>query len=46
LIENLDDDAPGRAVAAHAVVRASKKRIVVEVMGAERARYQFDARRA
>jgi Icc protein len=46
LIENLDDDAPGRAAAAHAVVRASKKRIVVEVMGAERARYQFDSRKA
>ncbi len=46
LIENLDDDAPGRPAAAHAVVRASKKRIVVEVMGAERARYQFDHRKA
>ncbi|MEP7125237.1 MAG: metallophosphoesterase [Byssovorax sp.] len=46
LIENLDDDAPGRPAAAHAIVRASKKRIVVEVMGAERARYQFDHRKA
>ena len=46
LIENLDDDAPGRPAAAHAVVRASKKRIVVEVQGAERARYQFDHREA
>jgi hypothetical protein len=45
LIENLDDDAPGRAAAAHAVVRLSKKRILVEIEGAERARYQF-ARRA
>lgn len=44
LIENLDDDAPGRAAAAHAVVRASEKRIVVEVEGEERARYQFDHR--
>jgi Icc protein len=44
LIENLDDDAPGRAAAAHAVVRIGKKRIVVEVEGAERARYQFDHR--
>jgi predicted phosphodiesterase len=44
LIENLDDDAPGRAAAAHAVVRLSRKRIVVEVEGAERARYQFDHR--
>ncbi len=46
LIENLDDDAPGRAAAAHAIVRASKKRVVVEVMGAESARYQFDHRNA
>jgi Icc protein len=45
LIENLDDDAPGRAAAAHAVVRVSAKRIVVEVEGAERARYQFEAKR-
>jgi 3',5'-cyclic AMP phosphodiesterase CpdA len=44
LIENLDDDAPGRAAAAHAVVRLSKKRVVVEVAGAERARYQFEWR--
>jgi 3',5'-cyclic AMP phosphodiesterase CpdA len=42
LIENLDDDAPGRAAAAHAVVRASAARVVVEIEGAERARYQFD----
>lgn len=46
LIENLDDDAPGRAAAAHAVVRVSDRRIVVEVEGAERARYQFDHRKA
>jgi 3',5'-cyclic AMP phosphodiesterase CpdA len=44
LIENLDDDRPGRAAAAHAVVRLSDKRVVVEVEGAERARYQFDRR--
>jgi len=44
LIENLDDDAPGRAAAAHAVVRVSDRRIVVEVEGAERGRYQFDHR--
>lgn len=42
LIENLDDDAPGRPAAAHAVVRVSKKRMVVEIEGAERARYQFE----
>lgn len=44
LIENVDDDAPGRAAAAHAIVRLSKKRVVVEIEGAERARYQFDRR--
>ena len=44
LIENLDDDAPGRAAAAHAVVRVSKKRLVVEIQGAEPARYQFERR--
>ncbi|MCK6591650.1 MAG: metallophosphoesterase [Polyangiaceae bacterium] len=44
LIENVEDDAPGRAAAAHAVVRLSKKRVVVEIEGAERARYQFDRR--
>jgi Icc protein len=43
LIENLDDDAPGRAAAAHALVRLDAKRIVVEIEGAERARYQFNA---
>jgi len=42
LIENLDEDAPGRAAAAHAVVRLDERRTVVEVEGAERARYQFD----
>ena len=45
LIENLDDDAPGRPAAAHALVRVSKKRIVVEIEGAERCRYQFERRR-
>ena len=44
LIENLDEDAPGRPAAAHAVVRLDDKRIVVDVAGAERARYQFDRR--
>jgi Icc protein len=44
LIENLDEDAPGRPAAAHAVVRLDERRIVVEVEGAERARYQFDRR--
>lgn len=44
LIENLDDDAPGRPAAAHAVVRVSKRRINIDIEGAERARYQVDRR--
>lgn len=42
LIENLDDDAPGRPAAAHAIVRLGRRRVLVDVEGAERARYQFD----
>ena len=42
LVENLDDDAPGRPAAAHAIVRVGPRRVVVEVEGAERARYQFE----
>jgi 3',5'-cyclic-AMP phosphodiesterase len=42
LIENLDEDAPGRPAAAHAIVRLQRSRIVVEIEGAEPARYQFD----
>lgn len=45
LIENLDDDAPGRPAAAHAVVRVTPSRVVVEIAGAETARYQFDCAR-
>ena len=41
LIENIDDDAPGRAAAAHAVVRLNETAIVVRVMGNDPARYQF-----
>jgi 3',5'-cyclic AMP phosphodiesterase CpdA len=41
LIENLDDDAPGRPAAAHAVVRVTPRRVVIEVGGAEQARYQL-----
>ncbi len=44
LIENLDDDAPGRPAAAHAVVRVSRERVAVEVRGAEPARYRLDRR--
>jgi 3',5'-cyclic-AMP phosphodiesterase len=42
LIENLDDDAPGRPAAAHAVVRLSHRRMVVRVRGNDPARYQFE----
>ncbi len=42
LIENLDDDAPGRAAAAHALVRIGPRRIAVDVAGAEVCRYQFE----
>lgn len=42
LIENVEDDAPGRAAAAHAVVRVQKKCLTVEIEGAERCRYQFE----
>ncbi len=43
MIENLDDDAPGRPAAAHAVVHLEPSRVVVKVEGAERATYQFEA---
>ena len=42
LIENLDDDAPGRAAASHAEVHLSGRRIVVRVRGNDPARYQFE----
>jgi 3',5'-cyclic AMP phosphodiesterase CpdA len=42
LIENLDDDAPGRPAAAHAVVTLSPERIVVRVEGNDPARYQIE----
>lgn len=41
LIENLDEDAPGRPAAAHAVATITPSRIVVRVLGADPARYQF-----
>jgi 3',5'-cyclic AMP phosphodiesterase CpdA len=41
LIENLDDDAPGRAAAAHAVARFDGDKLVVRVLGEDPARYQF-----
>ena len=42
LIENLDDDAPGRAAAAFAVCDLDARRLTVAVKGEETARYQFD----
>jgi 3',5'-cyclic-AMP phosphodiesterase len=42
LIENLDEDAPGRPAAAHAVATITESRIVVRVRGNDPARYQFD----
>ena len=44
LVENLDDDAPGRPAAAHAVVDLDERRMVVRVAGAEPVRYQVELR--
>jgi Icc protein len=41
LIENLDEDAPGRAAAAHAVVTLGERGMKVRVRGNDPARYQF-----
>lgn len=41
LIENLDDDAPGRPARANAIVRVERSRVIVEIEGEEPARYQF-----
>ena len=45
LIENLDDDAPGRPAAAHAVCRLSERRLVIEIEGNDPARYQIELAR-
>jgi 3',5'-cyclic AMP phosphodiesterase CpdA len=42
LIENLDDDAPGRAAAAYAVCDLDDRRLVINVYGAENLRYQIE----
>lgn len=42
MIENLDEDAPGRPARAFAVVRVTPRRVNVDVGGEEPARYQFD----
>jgi 3',5'-cyclic AMP phosphodiesterase CpdA len=42
LIENLDDDAPGRPAAAHAVVHLSGRRLAMRVRGNDPARLQVE----
>jgi calcineurin-like phosphoesterase family protein len=42
LIENLDEDAPGRPAAAWAVCDVERRRVSVRISGAETARYQFE----
>jgi 3',5'-cyclic-AMP phosphodiesterase len=42
LIENLDEDEPGRPAAAHAVVELTEQRMVVRVAGNDPARYQVE----
>jgi predicted phosphodiesterase len=42
LIENVDEDAPGRASRAHAVVKLDEERLVVRVHGEDPARYQVE----
>lgn len=45
LIENLDDDAPGRAAATFAVAKLTPARAVVRVFGEDPARYQVELAR-
>lgn len=42
LIENLDEDAPGRPAAAYAVATLTETRVLVRVRGNDPARYQID----
>ncbi len=42
LVENLDDDRPGRPARAHGVVRVTPRRVLVEARGEESARYQWE----
>lgn len=42
LVENLDDDAPGRAAGAHTVVRLGPRWVDVDVLGEDRASYRLD----
>ena len=41
LVENVDEDAPGRAAAAHALVRIEEGGLSVDIAGAHPARYQL-----
>lgn len=45
LVENLDDDAPGRPAFAHAVITITDERVLVRVLGNDPARYQIDNKR-
>lgn len=45
LIENLDDDAPGRPAAAYAVCDLNDRRLVITMHGAETLRYQVELTR-
>ncbi len=42
LVENIDEDAPGRPAAAHAVLRFDGRRLLVEIAGAHPLRYQIE----
>ena len=44
LIENVEDDAPGRAARTHALVDVSPERVLVRVFGEAPARYQIERR--
>lgn len=45
LIENLDDDAPGRPARASALCELDAQRLLIEIRGEEPARYQLELRR-
>ncbi len=46
MIENIDDDAPGRAARAYALCDLDERRLLVRVFGEETLRYQFERPRA
>jgi Icc protein len=45
MIENVDDDAPGRPARAFAVCDLDERRLLVRILGEETARYQFELAR-